>query len=296
MSRVGSGGTLRTKAVFPPARTTLERTVINAQMTDLGFGVRTPNVARIWDYQLGGKDSFAVDRAVGDAVDVTCRGAGAPDGRAVARESRDFLIRAVRYLAGPAGIQQFVDIGCGYPTPIPVHQVAPPDATVVYVDHDPIVLVHGRAFLDDGRHTRVVEADLRRPEELLGRLSGLVDLDRPVAVLLMAVLDLLPDSDDPVGIVGRLRNALAPGSYLALSHRTGDARPELAAAVADRYTRLAATPPVFRTRQAIARFFMGFELVEPGLVHPPQWQPLRPASVDTGTRWTYAGVARKPVS
>jgi hypothetical protein len=274
--------------------------VIDAQLTDLGLGVRVPTMPRIWNYQLGGKDSLVVDRAVADAVDAMCHRADAPDGRALAQENRDFLDRAVRYLAGPAGIRQFVDLGCGYPTWPNVHQIARQvnqDALVTYVDHDPIVLAHARAFLEDGRTTRVVDADVRHPEQLFRDpdLRALIDLTQPVAVLLLAVLDVLPEADDPAGIVGRIRGLLAPGSYVAVTHLTGDARPGLAAAVADEYARAGVpTPPVPRTRQQIARFFTGFELVEPGLVTPSQWYPHRPAATDPGTRWLYAGVARKP--
>jgi O-methyltransferase involved in polyketide biosynthesis len=270
--------------------------VTDAQLTDPGLDVRLPAAARIWDYQLGGKDSFAVDRAVADAADELCRRAGAPGGYAVARESRDFLGRAVRHLAG-AGIRQFVDIGCGYPVPANVHQIARQvngDARVVYVDNDPIVLAHGRAFLADEHATRVVDGDLLRPEELFGApdLRALVDLRRPVAVLLSAVLDLLPDEADPVGIVARIGTLLAPGSYVVVTHLTGDTYPDLARALTETYTDAGVpTPPVFRTRAAVARFLTGFELVEPGLSDPSRW----PTGADPGTRWTYAAVARKPL-
>jgi hypothetical protein len=271
--------------------------VTDAQLTDPGLGVRVPTAARIWNYHLGGKDSFAVDRVVADAADELCRRAGAPGGRAVARESRDVLGRAVRHLAGAAGIRQFVDIGCGYPVPANVHEIARQvngDATVVYVDHDPIVLAHGRAFLADERATRVVDGDLRRPEDLFDTpdLRTLVDLRRPVAVLLSAVLDLLPDDADPAGILARIRTLLAPGSYLVVTHLTGDAYPDLADALACSYADAGVpTPPVFRTRAALARFVTGFELVEPGLVFASEWG----TDAGPGTRWTYAAVARKPL-
>ena len=254
-----------------------------------GIDMSVPNVARVWDYQLGGKDNFAVDRAAADALNHACRAVGAPDGTVVARENRDFITRAVRYLAGPAGISQFIDIGAGLPTQGNVHHIAQqvnPDARVVYVDYDPLVLVHGRALLADNANTTVITADLR----------GLIDLTRPVAVLLVAVLHLLPDDEKPAGIVAHLRDALASSSYLAVTHVTGDARPDLADKVAAEFTRLRITTPLIpRARHQIGCFLDGFDLVEPGLVFPTQWQPERPGD-DPGARWMYAGVARKPTT
>src|SRR5262249_25965848 len=158
-----------------------------------------------------------------------CQRVGAPDGRVVARENRDFIARAVSYLAGPAGISQFIDIGAGMPTQGNVHQIAQkvnPDAKVVYADYDPMVLAHGRALLADNPNTLGITADLRRPDEILTdpELGGLIDLTRPVAVLLVAVLHLLTDDENPAGIVSHLRDALARGSYLGLTHFTGDVR------------------------------------------------------------------------
>jgi SAM-dependent methyltransferase len=258
----------------------------------------TPNVARVWDYQLGGKDNFAVDRAAADALNKACRAVGAPDGTVVARENRDFIRRAVSYLAGPAGISRFIDIGAGLPTQGNVHHIAQkvnPDAKVVYVDYDPLVLAHGRALLADNDNTTVIPADLRQPDEILDNpdLRGLIDLTQPVAVLLVAVLHLLPDDEKPAAIVAHIRDALAPGSYLALTHVTGDARPELAAKVADEFARLRITTPLIpRTRHQIGRFFDGFDLIEPGLVFPAQWDPERLGD-DPGAQWMYAGVGRK---
>jgi SAM-dependent methyltransferase len=266
----------------------------------MGVDVTVPNVARVWDYQLGGKDNFAPDRAAAEAINEACRRAGVPDGRVVARESRDFIGRAVRYLAGQAGIRQFVDIGAGLPTQGNVHQVAQqvnPDAAVVYVDYDPVVLAHGRALLADNPRTTVVQADLRRPDDILNHpdLRGLIDLDRPVAVLLVAVLHLFPDDQDPFGIVAHLRDALAPGSYLAITHTTSQTRPDMAARIAEEFARLRVTTPLVpRSRQEILRFFDGFDLVEPGLVFPTLWRPAASeAEPDPGAEWMYAGVGRK---
>ncbi len=267
--------------------------------TNGGIDTTIPNVARVWDYQLGGKDNFEVDRAAADALNEACKRVGAPDGRDVAREIRAFILRAVSYLAGPAGIGQFIDIGSGLPTQGNIHQIAQeinPDAKVVYVDYDPLVLAHGRALLAINDHTTVITADMRRPDEILGNpdLRAFIDLSQPVAVLLVAVLHLLPDDENPAGIVAQLRDALTAGSYLAITHVTSDARPELAAKVADEFARLRITTPLVpRTRNRIGRFFDGFDLVEPGLVFPTQWDPERLGD-DPGAQWMYAGVGRKP--
>jgi SAM-dependent methyltransferase len=272
--------------------------------TNGGIDTTIPNVARVWDYQLGGKDNFEVDRAAADALNEACRRVGAPDGRDVARENRAFTRRATRavgYLAGPAGIGQFVDIGSGLPTQGNVHQIAQevnPDAKVVYVDYDPLVLAHGRALLAVNDNTTVITADLRRPDEILGNrdLGTLIDLSQPIAVLLVAVLHLLPDDENPAGIVAELRDASAPGSYLAITHVTSDARPELAAKVADEFARLRITTPLIpRTRHEIRALFNGFDLVEPGLVFPTRWNPDRLGD-DPGAQWMYAGVGRKPTT
>src|SRR6266545_3440792 len=272
--------------------------VIDDHPAPTGLNMNTPNVARVWDYQLGGKDNFAVDRAAADALNDACRRVAAPDGRVVARENRDFIGRAVRYLAGPAGIRQFIDVGAGLPTQGNVHQIAQevnPDAAVVYVDYDPLVLVHGRTL---PAATVVVQADAREPDHILTHpeLRAVIDLDQPVAVLLVALLHLLPDDEDPFGIVTHLRDALTPGSYLAVTHFTGDARPDLAAKVAEEFARLRITTPLIsRTHSQILAFFDGFDLVEPGLVFPTLWRPdPTPAQPDPGAQWMYAGVSQTP--
>ena len=157
--------------------------VIDDHPAPTGLSMKTPNVARVWDYQLGGKDNFAPDREAAEALNDACRRVGAPDGRVVARENRDFIGRAVRYLAGPAGIRQFIDVGAGLPTQGNVHQIAQqvnPDAVVVYVDYDPLVLVHGRALLADNANTVVIQADAREPNHILTHpeLREVIDLDR----------------------------------------------------------------------------------------------------------------------
>lgn len=257
----------------------------------------TPNTARIWDYQLGGKDNFEADRQVTELLNKACRDVGAPDGRDVAQVNRAFLRRAVRYLAGPVGIDQFLDLGAGLPTRGNVHEIARqvnPDARTVYVDYDRMVLAHARALLADNKETTVIQADVRDPEAIVDNpeLRKHLDLGRPVAVLFVAVLHLLTEEEAPAGVVARIRDALAPGSYLAITHVTGDSHPEAATAVAALFRSMGvSTPLVPRPRQEIRAFFDGFELVEPGLVFAEDWRPDREdPDLRLDTRWFYAGV------
>jgi hypothetical protein len=250
-----------------------------------------PNPARIYDALLGGKDNFPADRAAAHEILNV-----APQARRGARENRAFLQRAVRYLAGEAGIRQFLDIGTGLPTQGNVHQVAQavaPDARVVYVDHDPVVHVHANALLANHTTTIAVLGDLREPEVILGHpdVRRLLDFTRPLAVLLVAVLHFLRDEEDPAGIVARLREAMAPGSYQVVSHATGDFHPDQGAKVTQVYQQ-ASAPLVLRSRGQIARFFDGFDLVEPGLVEPVAWLPDKgPVSPSAGG--FYSGVGRR---
>jgi hypothetical protein len=249
-----------------------------AEHHDAGSGpveLRTdvPHPARVYDYLLGGKDNFAADRAAAE------RGLKAnPDSRIPPRENRLFLRRAVRFLA-EQGIDQFLDIGTGIPSAPNVHHVAQeinPRSRIVYVDNDPIVLVHARALLTghpEGR-TDYVSADLRDVESILKspQVREMLDDDRPVALLLIAILHFIGDSDEPWSIVERLLDALPSGSYLALSHLTGDFRPEAWEQVAEVYRRQGVTMQV-RPRAQIERFFTGLELIEPGLQVLPAWRP-----------------------
>ncbi|MEV0997812.1 SAM-dependent methyltransferase [Nonomuraea sp. NPDC050202] len=261
------------------------------QRESLGFDPKTPSVARLYDYLLGGKDHFPADRAAAERILEV-----APELRAAARANRAFLGRAVRFLAG-AGVEQFLDIGTGLPAPGNVHEVAPA-ARVVYVDRDPVVLVHARALLAGQGDTTVVEGDLREPEALLKDPEVLraLDFDRPVGVLLSAVMHHVEDADEPEKIVATLRDALAPGSYLVLSHGTSDAR----AAAVERATevyRTADTPLTLRGRERIAGLFQGFELVDPGLVWLPEWRPEQADLIDFGdgpqSSLALGGVGRK---
>ncbi|HEY3502354.1 MAG TPA: SAM-dependent methyltransferase [Actinocatenispora sp.] len=253
-----------------------------------------PSAARMYDSFLGGSHNFAPDRAAARAAIGII-----PELPAVMRANRAFLRRAVRYAAS-LGIRQFLDLGSGIPTVGNVHEVAraaDPDARVVYVDVDPVAVAHSRALLAGDDQTAVVEADVRDPGTLLAddTLHATLDLGRPVALLMVALLHFVPDGDDPAGLVRRYADALAPGSVLAVSHGTGDGRTEQS----DRMVRLyagTANPLTARTRAGVAALFDGFELVDPGVVFLPLWRPDSPADVpDRPERFcSYAGVGRKP--
>lgn len=258
----------------------------------LGIDATVPTTARMYDFWLGGKDHFAADRAAALAVTEA-----APETPLVAVENRKFLRRAVRYLAAEAGIGQFLDIGTGLPTQGNVHQVAQavsPGARVMYVDNDPMVLAHSRA-LKTGGNTDVIEADLRDPTAILNHpgIRAVIDFSRPLAVLLVAVLHFIGDSDDPHAIVAALRDALPAGSYLVLSHATDGIHGGSAASVAEHYRKNVAPGTTLRGREEILRFFGGLELVEPGLVQVPYWRPDEPEHADAGKVWFLGGVGRK---
>ena len=254
----------------------------------------TPHPARMYDAYLGGKDNYPADR---EAVRQVLR--AAPEVRDTARANRAFLRRAVRYLAGEAQIGQFIDIGTGIPTAGNVHQVAAevaPGARVAYVDNDPIVHVHASALLTGSGTTRIVLADLRDPEAILAhpKVGELIDFGQPVGLLLVAILHFITDAENPARIVATLRDALAPGSYLVLSHATGDFRAEAARQAAAVYDRATATVTL-RTHAQIAALFDGWDLVEPGLVQLPLWRPdgKPPRPKDLAKVWGYGGAARR---
>ncbi len=256
-----------------------------------------PHPARRYDYWLGGKDNFAADRASADEI-----AAHFPTAPLSARENRDFLRRAVTYLAGEAGIRQFLDIGTGIPTANNTHQVAQavaPTSRVVYVDNDPIVLAHARALLqgtDEGA-TTYIDADLRNPDAILTdpALTQVLDMSQPVALMLIAIMHFVTDDSDPYGAVGRLVRALPPGSYVAMSHFTHDFLSPEDAALATVVTQRGPTMRP-RSRMEISRFFESLDLVPPGIVNIGDWraqdlpQP-RPSATDLST---YAAVGRKP--
>jgi hypothetical protein len=266
--------------------------------TKVNTGV--PNPARIYDYLLDGKDNFPADRDVAEQLLAI-----APVARDVVEDNRAFLRRAVRFLAGEAGIRQFIDLGSGLPTQGNVHEIAQavaPDARVVYVDNDAMVVTHSRALLA-GDNTAAIRADLREPEVLLGHaeLRELIDFDQPIALLLMAILHFFDDDEDPFGIVARFRDALPAGSYLAISHGTRDipdrsdlspaAMAEMGAKV-ERLYQLTTASLVTRTRAQVERFFAGFELLDPGVVEIQLWRPDGEGSKLPGG--FYGGVGHKP--
>ncbi|MEU7726789.1 SAM-dependent methyltransferase [Streptomyces sp. NPDC040724] len=248
-----------------------------------GIDISVPSVSRIYDYYLGGSHNFEVDRqAARRAMEFM---PGLPK---IMQANRAFMRRAVRH-AVAEGVTQFLDIGSGIPTFGNVHEVAQaasPEARVVYVDHDPVAVAHSRAVLDGDDRTDIVAADLRKPKEILAapEVGRLLDLERPVALLLVAVLHFLEDSDDPYAAVAGLRDALAPGSLLILTHASYEGIPlteEVAGGVVDVYRDIR-NPLVMRTGQQIADFFDGFQLLEPGLVSMPDWRPDRPSGEAEG--------------
>ncbi|WP_327580899.1 SAM-dependent methyltransferase [Nonomuraea sp. NBC_00507] len=265
-----------------------------------GIDTTKPSVARVYDFMLGGKDNYEIDRQVARrALEV------APDAPEAARANREFLARVVRYLAGEAGIRQFLDLGSGLPTQGNVHEIAQSVTTrahVVYVDHDPIVLVHGRALLAVDDTTTVVEADLRDPEAILSHpeVTRLIDFTEPVALLMFAILHHLADDEDPGGITARIMDRLAPGSYLAVSHfhNPGEALPEVSrqAYSAEKIFNESLGTGRWRAREEILAYFDGLELMEPGLVPLPEWRPDAEDRAEPGiTYHTFVGaVARKP--
>jgi S-adenosyl methyltransferase len=261
---------------------------------DLGdVDLTVPNVARMWDYYLGGSNNFDADREAARLV----LGA-APDVPLAALENREFLKHAVRFLVEDAGISQFIDIGPGLPTQGNIHQLAQkhdPSSRVVYVDNDPAVLAQGHPHVAHIPGVSLIEGDLRYPDEILNDqdLRNLIDLAEPVALCMTLVLHFVPDQDDPFAIVARLRDALCPGSYLVISHVTRENRDHnTLRQITETYDQ-ATLPLVMRTRDEIGRFFEGFTLIEPGLVFLSQWRPSTEYYAGGGTRWAYAGVGRK---
>jgi S-adenosyl methyltransferase len=250
--------------------------------------------ARMYDYYLGGKDNYQVDRDAAEEVLAVL-----PEAREMARANRAFLGRAVRYLAH-LGIKQFLDIGTGIPGPDNTNDVAhsvEPEARVVYVDNDPIVLIHASALLarHDPKHTTVVQADLRDPDSILQhpQVLEVLDFTEPVAVLLVAVLHFIRPGEDPHRLVARLREALPPGSYLVVTHGTGDFEPDRANTAVQGY-RQATAPFVLRSHGEVARFFDGLAMVEPGLVQIPWWRPDGELPEESEMIWIYGGIGRKP--
>jgi hypothetical protein len=261
-----------------------------------GTGIDTtiPHSARIWNYWLGGKDNYAVDRAAGDEYAKVFPGI-----MGVARASRSFLTRGIRYLAREVGIRQFLDVGTGLPTADNTHQVAQriaPESRIVYVDNDPLVLAHARALLTSTPEgaTAYIHADLRDPAKIMAEAAKTLDFTQPIALILSGILGHVTDTGEARSIVHNLMDALPPGSYLSLNDGTNVVSQEFERAQQG-YNQSGAVPYVLRTPEEIASFFEGLELVEPGVVSCPRWRPDhtadggQPAEVDA-----FCGVGRKP--
>ncbi len=251
-----------------------------------------PHIARVYDFLLGGRDNFAVDREAGaraaDANPALLQGV---------LGNRAFLARAVRCLATECGIRQFLDIGTGIPAAANTHEVAQqaaPGSRVVYVDNDPIVLVHARALLTGGSGPiAYLEADVRDTARLLGAAAATLDFAEPIAVMMILLLHCVPDSDDPWALVRELMDAVPAGSYLAITHPTSDFHPQYADEMVSRLNEMMPRQLTFRPREQVLAFFDGLELAEPGLVRAPQWRPDSSGTAANPAQ-LWAGVARKP--
>jgi hypothetical protein len=247
---------------------------------------------RIWNYWLGGKDNYAIDRKVGEVFRAIY-----PPILDVARSSREFLSRAVRHLAGPVGIRQFLDIGTGLPTTENTHEIVQriaPDARVVYVDNDPVVLAHARVLMqgDSGDSTAYVDGDLREPAAILDAVAGIIAFDRPVAVVLANVLGHVADLAEVQRIVAELVSAAAPGSHLVVADGTTDGGP-FDAAVA-MWNQAGSLPYFLRTPQQITQLFDGLELLDPGVVPCSLWRPDESQAGQLAAVDEVGAVGRKP--
>jgi S-adenosyl methyltransferase len=253
-----------------------------------------PNPARVYDALLGGKDNYAADRAVADKL-----AEAKPALRPNVRANRAYLGRVTRFLAAEAGIRQFLDLGTGLPSLDNTHEVAQrvvPGARIVYVDNDPVVLAHARALLVSSSRegaTAYLQADIRDPETILERAGATLDLSKPVAVMLLGVLYMIPDADLPYEKVAAYVDAVVPGSYLAISHPASDVDAEEAARAAREYDNSLPTTQTNRTRAEVTKFFDGLELLEPGVVQLNKWRP-DPGDADPGIEISsWAGLGLK---
>jgi O-methyltransferase involved in polyketide biosynthesis len=258
------------------------------------INVSVAHPARVYDYWLGGKDNFAADRKLADQVLEVM-----PSMPAIARTARMFLIDAVGQLADGYGIRQFLDIGTGLPTADNTHDVAQraaPESRIVYVDHDPVVLSHAEALLTSSPEgkTDYLQADLRDTDTILAGAARTLDFARPVAVLLIAVLHFIPDPDDPYQIVARLIDAVPSGSYLVMAHAASDIEPEACAEMARRYNAMSSATITPRSREQVARFFGGLDMIPPGLVPMSQWGLAGQIDTTVGGLLGYCGIGRKP--
>jgi hypothetical protein len=253
----------------------------------------TAHPARVYDYWLGGKDNFAADREAGEQALKAY-----PQLAEAVRSNRAFLARAVGFLTGPAGVRQFLDIGTGIPSADNTHEVAQreaPDSRIVYVDNDPIVLLHAQTLL---RSTAAgacdyIQADLRDPARILSEAGRTLDFGQPVALMLLAIVQFIPDDADPWGLVAQLMAPLPPGSYLVVSHPTDDFNPNRQGESIQRYNERVAEQATLRGHDETVRFFAGLELVEPGVVAVAKWRPHSDVEADRPSSM-WCGVARKP--
>jgi S-adenosyl methyltransferase len=256
--------------------------------------INVAHQSRIYNYLLGGKDNFAVDREAAERALEAFPGLAA-----WARNNRAFLARAVRYLVSEAGIRQFLDLGTGLPSAENTHEVAQrivPTARICYVDNDPVVLTHARALLssDPAGVTGYVDADIRDSERVLGEAAKILDFTQPTAVMLLAILHVIPDEDDPWQVAAQYMAAMPPGSFLVISHPARDIHASQVSELTKRFNeRLGGVQSRGRTRDEMARFFTGLDLVPPGIVVTPQWRP-DPDSPAKDADPAYAAVARKP--
>ena len=257
------------------------------------FDTSVPHIARVYDYWLGGKDNFAADRELGEQTLQAY-----PNLVFSVRANRAFLARTVRFLAGEAGIRQFLDIGTGIPTANNTHEVAQhiaPESRIVYVDNDPVVLSHARALLKSSPEgaCAYLDADLRDPDAIIAAAAGTLDFGQPVAVMLIAVMHFIGDDAEAGAIISRLTAACVPGSYVALSHAASDIDAEQQSEMVRRLNKSVAEKATLRDHAGVTRLFDGLDLVEPGLVRVSGWRPDSDleAARPTGLR---GGVARKP--
>jgi hypothetical protein len=238
-----------------------------------GIDTSRAHPARVYDYWLGGKDNFAADR---EAAELALQ--AYPQLALAVQSNRKFLARAVRYLTGQAGVRQFLDIGTGIPAVDNTHQVAQreaPDSRIVYVDNDPVVLLHAQALLRSTPQGKCdyIQADIHDPDKILEAAAETLDFGQPIALMLLAIMQFIPDAEDPYGLVSRLVAALPSGSYLALSHPTDDFNPNVQGESIKRYNERVAEQATLRDQAGTARFFDGLDLVDPGVVPVSKWRP-----------------------
>jgi O-methyltransferase involved in polyketide biosynthesis len=259
-----------------------------------GIDTTVPHSARIWNYWLGGKDNYPVDRAAGDAFLQAYPGMAAE-----ARANRQFLARAIGYLVTEAGVRQFLDIGTGLPTADNTHEIAQrllPASRIVYVDNDPLVLAHARALLTSspGGVTDYLDADLRDTDQILEQAAQTLDFTRPVAVILLAILHYIPDLEECRRVMDRLTEAVPSGSFVVMSHAASDIDADQMAEMIRRMNEyMGDTTHVGRTRDTVAEFFAGLDLVEPGVVKVTEWRP-ESEQAAKGPTSLWGGVAQKP--